>query len=399
MAGPDTTTDRRTFLNAAATLGVVGATGVAGCTGGDDGDGTDDGDGGDGGSASSDGGGGDGTDGGEGGGGLESELHVLQRPDAWPNRFVRRFQDEYDVDVSVTAVDSTAEMLAELESTEPGAYDLLFPRDRAVAGLVDRGAIRPLDLDRLSNWGNLSERFQRAPYDPGSERHSAPYLWGTTGIGWNIKMIGDVDVSSWSAMWNDEWAGRITMLDDVRETVGAALKSLGNSLNSTDADELDRARELLLRQHPKIQAYDSTDLPTALVYEDASPVHVRSDDFMTAFEKAEEREEESPLRYVVPKEGSSLWVTTATIAADAANPNAAHAFVDHFLDAENAAEVSSYTSIATPVGAAEEHVDDEILSDGRIYPDDSTMETLEFVEPLGDARPLYEDVWDVVRGA
>ena len=396
MAGPDTTTDRRTFLNAAAALGVVGTTGLAGCASGDDGDGSDGGDGGDGGGGNSDGGGG--NDGGEGGGDLEAELHVLQRPDAWPNRFVRRFEDEYDVDVSVTSVESTAGMLAELESAEPGAYDLLFPRDRAVADLVDRGAIRPLDLDRLSNWGNLSERFQRAPYDPGSERHSAPCLWGTTGIGWNTGMIGDADVSSWSAMWNDEWAGQITMLDDMRETVGAALKSLGHSLNTADPDQLDRARELLFRQHPKIQAYDSTDLPTALVYEDASPVHVRSDDFMTAFEKSEEREEESPLRYVVPKEGSSLWVTTATIAADAANPNAAHAFVDHFLGAENAAEISNYTAIATPVGAAEEHVDDEILSDGRIYPDDSTMATLEFVEPLGDDRQLYEAVWDDVRG-
>ncbi|WP_265108360.1 polyamine ABC transporter substrate-binding protein [Halosolutus halophilus] len=371
--------DRRTVLKSTGALATIGVTGFAGCLGDEDNDT---------GSADID------TD------DLEDSLNIFQWGDYWPDGFVQSFEEEHDVAVSVSNFASNEEMFNSLQAGGTDQYDLIFPSDYMVNVLQEQDMIQPLDLDELSNFGNLSEMFQEAPYDPGDDRYSAPYQWGTSGIGWNENMIGEVEIDSWDALWNDEWAGQITMLNDMRETMGAALKRLGYSLNTTDEDEIEEAKETLIQQKDLLRAYDSTNVQTNLINKQNSPLHGWSGDiFVALWETYDEDEGYSPVNYTIPTEGGVVWVDTAAVTAKARHPNAAHAFIDYFLDAENAAEVTNYTYYGSPNAAAEEYIYDEILENESIYPDDETLENLEFIENIGQATQTYDQAWTEIQNA
>ena len=363
----DLRNDRRTFLKGTAALTATGLTGLAGCMGG-------------------------GQD-------IEDTLNIFQWGDYWPNGFVQTFEDEQGVNVNVSNYSSNEEMFNKLNAGGTGQYDLIFPSDYMVNVLAEQDMIQALNLDQLSNFDNLSQKFREAPYDPGEDRYSVPYQWGTSGIGWNEEMIGsDVEISSWDAMWNEEWSGTMTMLNDMRETIGAALKRLGYSLNTTDEAKINEAKDMLIEQKQLLKAYDSDNFQTNLINQQASPVHAWSGGIMAAYWETYENES-SPINYVIPEEGSVVWVDTAAITAEAEHPNAAYAFIDYFLDAENGAKVTNYTYYGSPNEAAEEHINEKILNDNKIYPDDATMEKLEFIENIGQATQTYDRAWTEIQNA
>ncbi|MGM0606458.1 MAG: polyamine ABC transporter substrate-binding protein [Halobacteriota archaeon] len=252
---------------------------------------------------------------------------------------------------------------------------------------------------QLSNWSNLSSEFQDAPYDPTDDRYSAPYQWGATGIGYNTEMTGEIDVSSWETMWDEAFAGQMTMLDDMRETIGAALKYLGYSLNTTDEDEVAEARDALIEQKELLLTYDSENMSSNLLNQQASPVHTWSSAAFQAYWETWDEDDGSPIDYVIPEEGSVVWVDCASIPAGAPNVENAHAFIDYFLDAEKGAELTNYTYYGSPNEAAEEHIYEEILENESIYPDEETMARLEHIENIGDATEMYDEAWTDIKSA
>ncbi|SFG48531.1 spermidine/putrescine transport system substrate-binding protein [Halopelagius inordinatus] len=380
--------NRRSFLKRTGAVSV-GIAGLAGCTGG-------------GGSGDeSDGGGSDGgksTDGGSNGE-LEQTLNIFQWTDYWPDGFISGFEEETGVNVSVSNFASNEEMFNALKAGGTEQYDLIFPSDYMVNVMVDQEMIRPLNLDAIPNFSNLSGRFEEAPYDPGEKRYSAPYQWGTSGIAYNENMTESVDTSSWEVMWNGDYAGQMTMLDDMRETIGAALKHLGYSLNTKNEDEIREAKELLIQQKELLKTYDSANFPTNLINEQASPVHAWSGGAFQAYWETWKEGEGSPIHYSVPKEGGVVWVDTAAVTKEASHPNAAHAFINYFLDAEHGAEITNYTYYGSPNEAAKEHIADEILENESIYPSDETMSNLEFIQNLGQATTVYDSAWQEIKSA
>lgn len=386
--------NRRSFLKRTGAVSV-GIAGLAGCTGGGgSGDETDDG-GTDGGGGSD---GGTSTDGGSSGE-LENKLSIFQWTDYWPDGFISGFEEETGVNVSVSNFASNEEMFNALKAGGTGQYDLIFPSDYMVNVMVDQEMIRPLNLDAIPNFSNLSGRFEEAPYDPGEERYSAPYQWGTSGIAYNENMTENVDTASWEVMWSEEYKGQMTMLDDMRETIGAALKHLGYSLNTKNEDEIEEAKELLIQQKKLLKTYDSTNFPTNLINEQASPVHAWSGGAFQAYWETWKEGEGSPIHYSVPKEGGVVWVDTAAVTKEANHPNAAHAFINYFLDAEHGAEITNYTYYGSPNEAAKEHIADDILENKSIYPSDETMSNLEFIQNLGQATTVYDSAWQEIKSA
>ncbi|WP_280535379.1 extracellular solute-binding protein [Halopenitus sp. POP-27] len=387
--------DRRTFLRTTGALSAGALAGLAGCSGNGGGNGNGSGNGNDGGNGN---GSGNGGGNGNGGGEIEDELAVFQWTDYWHDGFISGFEEEYDVSVSVSNYGSNEEMFNALQAGGTGQYDVIFPSDYMVNVLHDQEMIQPLDLDALSNFENLSDQFRNAPYDPGEQRFSAPYQWGTSGIAYNENMVGDVDVSSWETMWNEEFAGQMSMLDDVRETMGAALKHLGYSLNTTDESEIEEAKELLIQQKDLLSTYDSTNFPTNLINEQMSPVHAWSGGAFQAYWETFE-DGSSPINYVIPEEGSVVWVDTAAITAEAENVNAAHAFIDYFLDAQVGAEITNYTYYGSPNEAAEEYISEDVLNNESIYPPEEIMENLEYIQNIGQATTLYDEAWQEIKTA
>jgi spermidine/putrescine transport system substrate-binding protein len=414
-----TNADRRTFLKTSGALGTAGIAALAGCSGGGGSGGSGGGDGGSSGGSDDSSGGSDGGSGGSTGTSssrgdasvreeyglpelsyeLEDQLNVFQWTDYWPQGTVEIFENAYGVDVNVANYASNEEMFNKLNAGGTGQYDLIFPSDYMVNIMIGQEMLTPLDLDKLTHWENLeSEWVETAPYDTGDTRYSAPYQWGTSGVGWNTEVTPDVDASSWDVLWDEEYAGQINMLNDMRESMGAALKRLGYSLNSQNESEIQEAKESLIQQKELLQTYDSVNMSENLINESASPLHTWSGSAFSAYWELYS-DGSSPINYQVPDEGGVVWIDTACVTGEAANPNAAHAFINFTLNARVNAEITNYVYYATPNEAAKEFVDDAALENESIYPSEETMQNLEFIRNLGEATTMWSEAWTEVQNA
>jgi len=335
---------------------------------------------------------------------LEDNLNVFQWADYWPTGTVAKFEDAYDVSVNVSNYASNEEMFNKLKAGGSGQFDLIFPSDYMVSVLADQDMIQALNLDRIPHWENLEDYWiDNAPYDPGEDRYSAPYFWGTSGIGWNAGMFSDsvkenLPLRSWDVMWDDRFEGDMTLLNDPRETMGAALKRLGYSLNTKDENKIDEAKEMLIEQKQLLSTYDSVNMSENLINENFSPIHTWSGAAFSAFWELYS-DGSSPINYQVPKEGGVVWVDTAAVTRDAKNPKAAHAFINFVLSAKVNAEIANYVYYPTPNEAAKEHLPESMLDNERIYPPEETFQSLEFIKNVGDATQLYSEAWTEIQNA
>ncbi|HEY77381.1 MAG TPA: spermidine/putrescine ABC transporter substrate-binding protein [Thermoflexia bacterium] len=335
--------------------------------------------------------------GGKGGGeeqALASELHVYNWSEYIDPQVYEDFEAEFGVRVIEDTFANNEELLAKLQAGA-GGYDIIVPSDYMVAIMIEEGLLAELNHDNLPNLSNLDPKFANPPYDPGLV-HCVPYLWGTTGIGYNMEVFEEPP-DSWAYMFDPElasqYAGKFTMLNDMRETIGAALKYLGYSLNSTDEAELMEARDLLIQQKQWVYAYDAEQYEDLLSADETVMAHAWSGDiFMAA-------EEDERLWYAIPREGATIWADNLCIPTTAPSKYTAEVFINYLLRPDVAAKNSNYTWYASPNAAATEYIDAEILEEPAIYPPPDVMERLEWMEDLGDATPLWERIWTEVRAA
>ena len=335
---------------------------------------------------------------------LEDDLNVFQWADYWPTGTVEKFEDAYDISVNVSNYASNEEMFNKLNAGGTSQFDVIFPSDYMVSVLSDQDMIQPLNIDRIPHWDNLEDYWvNTAPYDPGEDRYSAPYFWGTSGVAWNANMFSDsvkdeLPFQSWEVMWDDRFEGDMTMLNDQREAMGAALKYLGYSLNTKDESKIDEAKELLIEQKNLLGTYDSVNMSENLINENFSPIHTWSGGAFSAYWELYS-DGSSPINYQVPKEGSVVWVDTACVTAEAKHPNAAHAFINFVLNAKVNAEIANYVYYPSPNEAAKEYMFESMLNNERIYPPEDVFESLEFIKNVGDATQLYSEAWTEVQNA
>jgi spermidine/putrescine-binding protein len=260
-----------------------------------------------------------------------------------------------------------------------------------------------LNLSAIPNMANVDELFADPPYDPGNQ-FSAPYQWGTTGIGYLYEAIDDSEGISWGVIFDPELSepntGYISLLDDERETMGSALKYLGYSLNTTNPDEVDEAAELISATKDRLAAFNSSGYWTLLTTGETVVAQGWNGDFLGEFDSisTDDYDAYEDYGYAIPVEGSAAWVDTMAIPATAEHPCTAHAFVNYMLDAENGGELTNYNYYASPNAAAAEFIYPEILEDPSIYPLPETMAILEFFKVLGDFNTYYADAFSAAKG-
>lgn len=301
---------------------------------------------------------------------------------------IDEFEAEFGVRVIEDFYPSNEEMLARVVAG--GAqYDVVVPSDYMIEIMLEDDLLLPLTRDAIPNIVNVDDDFIDPPYDPGLV-HSVPYLWGTTGLGINVGLLGDVE-PSWALVFDPEVAGelpgRILLLDDVRETMGAALHWLGFSPNTTDEDELQAAADVIATAREWTAAYDSDLYAELLVAGEVVVSLGYSGNFLEAFD-GDER-----FSYVVPKEGATLWTDNLGILATAPHPCTAHTFLDFILRPEQGARLTNYISYPSPNAFAAPFIDPEILADPAVYPDQATLDRLEFLRDTGDTEILYTDLF------
>jgi spermidine/putrescine-binding protein len=314
---------------------------------------------------------------------------------------VAGFEEEYGVEVTLTQYDSNEVMLAQIDAGV--GYDVVVPSDYMVSQMRQADLLVKLNQSAIPNMANVDDLFSDPPYDPGNQ-FSAPYQWGTTGIGYLYDAIDDTDGISWGVIFDpvlsEPNTGYISLLDDERETMGSALKYLGYSLNTTNPDEVDEAAALISATKDRLAAFNSSGYWTLLTTGETVVAQGWNGDFLGEFDSisTDDYDAYEDYGYAIPVEGSAAWVDTMAIPATAEHPCTAHAFVNYMLDAENGGELTNYNYYASPNAAAAEFIYPEILEDPSIYPLPETMAILEFFEDLGDFNTYYADAFSAAKG-
>jgi spermidine/putrescine-binding protein len=312
------------------------------------------------------------------------------------------FEEEFGVNATLTEYADNETMLAQVSAGV--AYDVVVPSDYMVSIMKSADLLVKLNQAAVPNLdANIAPLFKEASYDPGNQ-YSAPYQWGTTGIGYLYGSIDDENGVSWAVIFDPEIsaenAGLISLLDDTRETLGSALKYLGYSLNTTVEAEVDEAAQLIADTKGRLAAFNSSSYWTLLTSGETVIAQGWNGDFLAEYDgiSTDDYDAYEDFGYAIPNEGSAAWVDTMAIPTTAEHPCTAQAFVNYMLDAENGAALTNYNYYASPNAASAEFIYPEILEDPSIYPPPETMEILEFFADLGDFNNYYADAFVIAKG-
>jgi spermidine/putrescine transport system substrate-binding protein len=318
----------------------------------------------------------------------ESELFIYNWTDYLADEVIESFEAKYGTKVQQDFFSNTEEAYAKL-GDDGGGYDLSFPISVDVPSFIERNAILKLDKSLLPNIGNLGAEWSDPGYDPGNT-YSVPYMWWTTGVGYDSAKIEE-ELTSSKALWDERWAQHISMLDDFQEVFGLALIQLGYSANTSLANELDEALALLKQQKPLVRTY-STDTIATLTSGDVWIGHIWGADRFAIQEVNEN------VLYYIPEEGGVKGSDTVAVFAGAPHPIAAHLFINHLLDAQNSAANTNLIYYMGPNAAAKEFIDPAILEDPTINPDQKIVDKLEELLNLEPAvRDEYLRRWQELR--
>jgi len=319
----------------------------------------------------------------------EGELNVYNWDEYIGEDTVKGFEEQTGIKVNYDIFDSYETMTTKI-STGNSGYDVTFATGVDVPGLLARGLVLPLDLSLIPNIVNLGPEWQDPGYDPGNQ-HSIPYMWWTTGFGYNKANISE-DLTSWEALWDPKYANHMAMLDDYREVFAAALIRLGYSVNTTSDAELDEALALLEEQKPLLRKYtadDIGDLKSGNVWLS----HAWSGDVAQVSWSKRGKD----VVYVIPSEGGIRGSDAMVLLANAPHPIATHLFINYMLDAQVAADNTNYIYYMGPNEAAKQFIDPAILDDPTLNPDKAMVAKLQELLDLGPDLQKYQERWTKLR--
>jgi spermidine/putrescine-binding protein len=327
---------------------------------------------------------------------VDGDLDLYNWSEYIEPELITGFEDAYGVKVSETFFDNNEAMLAQVEAGG-AAYDVVVPSDYMVALMKQESLLVPLNKEAIPNLSNLDPTFVGLPFDEDGSV-SAAYQWGTTGIGFSYEYVDDAADLTWGLIFDPDmsgpFAGAISMLNDERESMGAALKYLGYSVNSTDSAQIEEAGALIASAKERIATFDSDQFDDLLVTGETTLAHGYSGDFFSTFDENDAWED---FGYGIPIEGGVAWVDNMAIPITTDAPCTAHTFLNWILDAENGAALTNFNFYASPNAAAEPFVDPEILEDPAIYPPEDVMNRLEFIADVGDAATEYADAFTAAK--
>jgi spermidine/putrescine-binding protein len=315
-------------------------------------------------------------------------LRIFNWSDYIAPELVERFARLHDCQIVYDSYASDAELETRL-ATGGGGYDLVFPSDRALVPLLAKQLLQPLNRSLLPAARHLDPQFLGIPADP-TNRFSLPYFWGTLAIGTRSDRV-QPRPDSFAVLFDRRYRGRITVLDDLEATIGAALLHLGYPLNSVDPQHLTAAAQLLRAQRPLLQAYTSDAYRERLIAGEAWVALGWSGDLLQA------SREEARIEVIVPREGTMLWVDSMAIPRAARQTDLAHALINFLLDPQVARDNALAVQYATPNRTARGLLPAEVQADPRIYPPSDVLQRCQWLRYRGPQIARLEAVWRQVR--
>jgi spermidine/putrescine transport system substrate-binding protein len=317
-------------------------------------------------------------------------LYVYNWSEYMPQSVIQAFQKETGIRVYYSTYDSNEAMYAKVKTDQSSSYDILVPSTYFVNKMSKEGMLAVIDVSKLSNYKNLDESLLHQPFDP-DNKYSVPYLWGSTGISFNARVLGEGAIKSWEDLWSEKYKKSLLLTDDLREVFGMALKTLGYSANTQNPQEIAKAYEKLKLLMPNVKLYNSESPKEFYLGEEvAAGMNFNGENYMANLESPD-------IHYVYPKEGILLWMDSLVIPANAKNVENAHKFIDFLLRPEIAKEISEEVGYASPNMVAIELLDDEVRNNPIIYPTKEDLKNSEFQVDLGEALSLYESYWEQLK--
>lgn len=302
------------------------------------------------------------------------------------------FEEETGIKVIYDEFETNEVMYPKVEAGAT-SYDVICPSDYMIQKMIDNDLLAEINFDNIPNFTNIGQQYydQAKEFDP-ENKYSVPYCFGTVGILYNKTMV-DEPVESWSILWDEKYADNILMQDSVRDAFMVALKKNGYSMNTLDAVELESAKNDLIAQKPLVQAYVIDQVRDKMIGNEAAIGVIYSGEAIYT------QRENPDLEYVIPKEGTNIWIDAWVIPKNSPNKENAEKFINFMCREDIALMNFEYITYSTPNTAAQALIEDEEIRNSEIaFPDLSKFENLETFQYLGsDGDELYNNLWKEVK--
>ena len=324
----------------------------------------------------------------DGKGSKQVTLHLFTWSDYTEETVVRQFEERFGIKVVTDTFGSNEELLAKLQGGAAG-YDVIVPSDYMVSILIKQKLLAELDAAKIPNLAHVFKHLKGLYYDP-KNTYSIPYLWGTTGIGYNADLVSPPP-DSWQVLWDARYKGKISLLNDEREVFGMALRAAGESLNTAEPAKLQAAKKRLMTQKALVKTYTSENYDQLLVSGEVALAHGWSGTIMRA---AAER---PSIKYVVPKEGGTIWQDNLCVLKTSKHKGEAMTFINFLLEPQTAALITTKVKYASASEEARLFVPKEIAQNPAIYPPDAVVARLEWIKDVGEAIKAYDRAWTELK--
>lgn len=304
---------------------------------------------------------------------------------------IENFAKEYGCQVTVDLYEDNESMMAKLQGGGAGLYDIIVPSDYIIPALLKNKLLAPLRRENIPNFQNLDPQFLNREYDAGN-KYTAPYQWGTVGL-YVRKKPGETIEETWGLLFDEKkQIGPFLMMDDARATIGAALRYLGYSVNTTDKKELKAARDIIVAAKKRSLGFEG-----GVGAKNKVLARVCRVGMVYNGDAVRGTREDPETYFFVPKEGSEIWLDNLAIPARAPNRDMAEKFINYILDAKVGAQLSNFNQFATPNAAARAYINPDDLKNPAIYPTPEQMRILEFIKDLGPKTGWYDELWTAIK--
>lgn len=312
------------------------------------------------------------------------KLYVFNWGDYINTEIISDFEKEFDCKVVYRDFATNEDLYVKITNSKD-PIDVIFPSEYMFERMKKENLLEKIDTNKITNLNNLNEIFSKKNVDPSNE-YSVPYFWGTVGIVYNSEKYPD-GFKKFADLWDEKYAKDIVIYNSQRDVFMMALRKLGYSMNTRDRDELEKAKEELMKQKPLVYGYLGDEIKDVLAAEEANIGLVYSGDagFITNLN--------SKYKYVLPEEGTNLWFDVACIPKQFQNKELAEEFLNYLLRPEVAAKNAEYLQYATPVTKALELLPEELVNNKALYPDDKDLENTEVFHDISDIIKLYDEIW------
>ena len=329
------------------------------------------------------------------------ELYVYNWGEYIDEDVISQFEEETGITVVYDLFETNEEMYPVIEAGAVN-YDVVCPSDYMIQKMRENDLLAELNFDNIPNIAQIDPAYMEMSqaFDP-ENKYSVPYCWGTVGILYNTKLLDELGVpapTKWADLWDERLSGEILMQDSVRDAFMVALKKDGYSMNSESKDELEQAKQELIDQKPLVQAYVIDQVRDKMIGGEAAVGVIYSGEMLYIQDEVASLGLDYDLEYVIPEEGTNLWLDSWVIPKNAKNKENAEKWIDFMCRPEIAKANFEYITYPTPNKGAFELLDEDMQNNKAVFPDIDSLKDSEVYQYLGDdTDAIYNELWKEVK--